>query len=167
MKSLFSMLCKQTAGKRVKEETGNFYWKQLYLLVHFTKLASMFKSRVGVPFVYGWDPSVLIYPLSGWLGWSISSPKSENGNFKLLLVNFGSANVQNVQKHCKCADSRLYSNSIHTWFYTATVEEKNLRCILSYWMIFPLSLNIKKSIDWWYHILSGEKRKKKKSQQYS
>lgn len=42
MKSLFSMLCKQTAGKRVKEETGNFYWKQLYLLVHFTKLASMF-----------------------------------------------------------------------------------------------------------------------------
>lgn len=45
MKSLFSMLCKQTAGKRVKEETGNFYWKQLYLLVH--------KAGLHVPFVYG------------------------------------------------------------------------------------------------------------------
>lgn len=68
MKSLFLVSCKQTAGKRVKEETGNFYWKQLYLLVRFTKLASIFKPRVGVPFVYGWESLVLIYPLPGGLG---------------------------------------------------------------------------------------------------
>lgn len=68
MKSLFLVSCRQTAGKRVKEETGNFYWKQLYLLVCFTKLASIFKPRVGVLFVYGWEPLVLIYPLPGGLG---------------------------------------------------------------------------------------------------
>lgn len=74
MKSLFSVSCKQTAGKCVKEETGNFYWKQLYLLVCFTKQASMLQSRVGVPFVYGWEPLVLIYPLPGGLGGPNSSP---------------------------------------------------------------------------------------------
>lgn len=74
MKSLFLVSCKQTAGKCVKEETGNFYWKQLYLLVCFTKQASMLKSRVGVPFVYGWEPLVLIYPLPGGLGRPNSSP---------------------------------------------------------------------------------------------
>lgn len=75
MKSLFLVSCKQTAGKCVKEETGNFYWKQLYLLVCFTKQASMLKSRVGVPFVYGWEPLVLIYPLPGGLGGLNSSPE--------------------------------------------------------------------------------------------
>lgn len=162
MKSLFSVLCKQTAAKRVKEETGNFYWKQLYLLVHFTKLTSMFKSRDGVPFVCAWEPLVLIYPLPGYLRWSNSSPKSENGNIKLILVNFGF-------RHCKCADSKFYSksNSIHSWFYTATVEEKNLKCVSSYWMISSLVTENKKSIVWWYHVLSEEKTKQKKSQQYS
>lgn len=75
MKSLFSVSCKQTRGKCVKKETGNFYWKQLYLLVCFTKQSSMLKSRVGVPFVYGWEPLVLIYPLPEGLGELSSSPE--------------------------------------------------------------------------------------------
>lgn len=83
MKSLFLVSCKQTTGKCVKEETGNFYWKQLYLLVCFTKQSSMLKSRVEAPFVYGLGTISPYLPTSRGIRRTQFFPRVANENDKV------------------------------------------------------------------------------------
>lgn len=82
----------ETAGKCVKEETGNFYWKQFYFLVCFTKQTNIFKLRLGVPFVWSWESLGHIYTFPGVLRWPSPPPKQyiQTGilNPPFILFNF-------------------------------------------------------------------------------